>query len=327
MLAYRGVDPSNPFDGSCLNEGSSSSPNWCSFSTAYGNDEYVALIATENTGLAFPGDLTIEVLEQYLNGYYFGVGAAEKTLGTAGVVPADIGSMNSGGWATIAMALKPVSTGPPIPTPIPTGTPTPSPMVSFVNSSQTTSATQTAPAGIETGDLLLAFYSYWYKATATAPIGWTQLYSEPSGSSGVETVWYKFATAGDVGANYTWGFSGSVPYEAGGIVAYRNVASMSMVPDVDGNCPDQGINGSPTLCGFNTTAANDMYVGFFATETATNLSLNPDLSQRVLIQYVNGSYFGAAAGDMTLGAAGSVPANTSSMSSGGWETVVFALKP
>ena len=78
MLAYRGVDPSNPFDGSCLNEGSSSSPNWCSFSTAYGNDEYVALIATENTGLAFPGDLTIEVLEQYLNGYYFGVGAAEK---------------------------------------------------------------------------------------------------------------------------------------------------------------------------------------------------------------------------------------------------------
>jgi hypothetical protein len=326
ILAYRGVDPSNPFDGFCHQDGSSGSPNWCSFSTVYSNDEYVALSATENTGLTFPGDLTSEVLKQYFNGEYFGVGAAEKTLGVAGTVPADTGSMSSGGWATIAMALKPVSTGPPAATPIPTATPVPPPMVSFVNSTQTTSATQTAPASIEVGDLLLAFYSYWYKATATAPTGWAQLYSEPTSSSGVETVWYKFATAGDIGANYNWMFSGPAPYEAGGMLAYRNVASISMMPDVDGSCLDQGNNGSPTLCSFSNTTANDVYVGFYCTEN-TGLVLPGDVTTRVIQQYVNGEYFGVAAVDKQLPSAGLNGADTGSMNSGGWETVVFALKP
>jgi hypothetical protein len=292
----------------------------------YSNDEYVALSATENTGLTFPGDLTSEVLKQYFNGEYFGVGAAEKTLGVAGTVPADTGSMSSGGWATIAMALKPVSTGPPAATPIPTATPVPPPMVSFVNSTQTTSATQTAPASIEVGDLLLAFYSYWYKATATAPTGWAQLYSEPTSSSGVETVWYKFATAGDIGANYNWMFSGPAPYEAGGMLAYRNVASISMMPDVDGSCLDQGNNGSPTLCSFSNTTANDVYVGFYCTQNS-GLVLPGDVTTRVIQQYVNGSYFGVAAVEKQLGSPGVVPADVGSMTSGGWETVVFALTP
>jgi hypothetical protein len=327
MLAYRGVDPATPFDGSCLNDGSSASPNWCSFSTAYSNDEYVALIATENTNLMFPGDLTSEVLEQYFNGQYFGVGAAEKTLGAAGVVAADTGSMNSGGWATIAMALKPASSGPPIATPMPTATTVPPPMISFVNSTQTTNATQTAPAGLEVGDLMLAFYSYWYKVTSvTAPAGWAQLYSEPSSSSGVETVWYKFATAGDIGNNYTWVFSGAVPYEAGGIVAYRNVASMSMMPVVDGNSLTNGTGTNPTLGGFSNSTANDIYVGFYCTEN-TGLVTPGDVTTRIIQQYVNGSYFGVAAVDKQLPSTGPNPPDAGTMNSGGWETLVLALEP
>jgi hypothetical protein len=62
MLAYRGVDTSTIVDGSCSNMGHSTAPNWCSFSTASSGDEYVALIATENTGLTLPGDLSQDVL-------------------------------------------------------------------------------------------------------------------------------------------------------------------------------------------------------------------------------------------------------------------------
>jgi hypothetical protein len=67
---------------------------------------YVGFIATENTNLVLPGDLTGLVVDQYLSGSYFGVAAADKSLGSAGTVPADVGSMNSGGWATVAIALK-----------------------------------------------------------------------------------------------------------------------------------------------------------------------------------------------------------------------------
>ncbi len=105
MLDYRGVDPAVE-DGSCTNSGNGSAPSWCSFTTAFGNDMYVGFIATENTNLVLPGNLIGQVVDQYLNGSYFGVVTADKSLGTAGAVPADVGSMNSGGWETVAIGLK-----------------------------------------------------------------------------------------------------------------------------------------------------------------------------------------------------------------------------
>jgi hypothetical protein len=121
-------------------------------------------------------------------------------------------------------------------------------------------------------------------------------------------------------------FSGPAPYEAGGMLAYRNVASISMMPDVDGSCLDQGNNGSPTLCSFSNTTANDVYVGFYCTEN-TGLVLPGDVTTRVIQQYVNGEYFGVAAVDKQLPSAGLNGADTGSMNSGGWETILFALKP
>ena len=316
MLAYRGVDTSQVVDGFCNNMGLSTVPNWCSFNTAFGGDEIVALIATENTGLVMPGDLTQNVLLQYSHGNYFGVAAADKTLGAAGTVPADSGSMSSGGWGTVAFALKPAGLSPPSPTPVPSG-------ISFISSYQTTNGTLKIPAGVQTDDLLLAFFSYWHIATAAAPPGWTQLQTEPSSSSGVETVWYRFATASDTpGTNYIWNFSGPGPYASGGMLAYRDVATVSLQ---DTFCLDSGNNNNPTLCSITTTASNDVYLGFYCTEN-TGLVLPGDLTSRVLQQYSNGSFFGSAAADKQLGAAGAVAADTSSMNPGGWETIVVALK-
>ena len=315
MLAYRGVDPAALEDGNCITQGHSVVPALCSFTTTYNNDLYVGLFATESTGLVIPADLTSEVLLQYSNVNYFGVAAADKPLGSAGVIAADTGAMNNGGWASIAFALKPARMGPPPPTPVPGP-------ISFVNSSASTSSTLTVPNAVQNGDLLLAFYSYWHSATATAPAGWTLLNTEPSGSSGVETVWYRFASGDTPGSTYTWSFSGPGPYESGGMLAYRGVTGP---PFEDGNCLDQGNNANPTLCTFNTTSNNAMDVGFFCTENI-GLALPADLTGRVIQQYNAGNYFGVAAGDKTLGTASVVPADTGSMTSGGWETIVIGLK-
>jgi hypothetical protein len=109
MLAYRNVDAVTPFDGSCDNSGHSASPSLCSFTTSFAPDVYLGFYATENTGLTMPGDMNALVLKQYLNGAYFGVAAASKSLASPGVVPADVGSMNSAGWATVA--VKSISSG------------------------------------------------------------------------------------------------------------------------------------------------------------------------------------------------------------------------
>jgi len=193
--------------------------------------------------------------------------------------------------------------------------------ITFVGSTSTTSTRMTVPSNVQNGDLLLAFYSYWHTKSATPPSGWQLLQSSASSNSGIETVWYRFANGDAPGASYTWSFSGTA-YESGGMLAYRGVTSVSTE---DGSCLASGYNGSPTLCSISDTSNNDTYVGFYCTEN-TGLALPGDLTRRILQQYVNGWYFGSAVGDKSLGAAGIVPADTGSMNSGGWETVVFALR-
>ena len=340
MLAFHGIDTAAPQDGFCLNRGSSSAPSLCSFSTSYSNDIYLGFFSTENIALILPGDLTPSVVNQYANGSWFGSAAGSKSLGTAGIVPADAGSMSSGGWATVALALKRANSGPPsstpVPTPVPTAVPTslPTPVptatataaagsITLIATSSTTSSRATVPAGVQAGDLLLAFYSYWSSSSATAPSGWQSLQSSTLAGSGVETVWYRIATGSDVaGSSYAWAFSGT-PYEAGGMLAYRGVSPSA--PN-DGSCISAGRSANPSWCEFNTTSAGDKYVALVATENV-GLALPSDLRQESIRQYANGSNFGVAAGDKALGNAGSVAAESGSMNIGGWATIAIALRP
>src|ERR1019366_2223719 len=125
-------------DGFCTNQGSSTTPTLCSFTTNFSNDMYVGFFSTENTNLVLPADLTGLVVNQYLAGSNFGVAAGDKHLGSAGTVPADVGSMNNGGWATVALALKALNSDP-MPTATATSTATPT-----VTATQTATPTVTA---------------------------------------------------------------------------------------------------------------------------------------------------------------------------------------
>jgi len=46
----------------------------------------------------------------------------------------------------------------------------------------------------------------------------------------------------------------------------------------------------------------------------------------VVQQYLNGSYVGSALADKQLMSPGAVPADTGAMNSGGWESIVFAMR-
>ncbi len=334
IVAYRGAAGAAFEDGFCTDHGNNAAPNLCSFTNTMSNDVYAAFYSTENINLQLPVDLNGQLINQYLNGSHFGVAAAAKNLGAPGLISSDLGAMNSGGWATIAFAIKPAppptttATATLSATPTTTATATTTPtatatvaMVTLVNSTSTTSNVQTVPAGVQNGDLLFAFYSYWTLANANPPAGWTLLHTALQNGSGVETVWYRFASGNAPGSTFTWNFTGSGPYAAGGMLALRGTAAAFE----DGFCTNNGNNASPTLCGFTTAHSNDLYLGFYSTEK-TGLVLPGDLTSIMLNQYVFGSHFGVAAARKSLGAPGMVPAEVGSMLSGGWATIAIAVK-
>jgi hypothetical protein len=111
------------------------------------------------------------------------------------------------------------------------------------------------PAGVQNGDLMLAFYSYWAPAAASAPSGWTLLQTVTSSSSAVETVWYRFANNDTPGSTYLWSFGAATPFEAGGMLAYRGLTPSAFL---DGSCTSQGTSSAPFVCSFATHSSNDL---------------------------------------------------------------------
>ncbi len=109
MLSYRGVAAAPFEDGFCTIQGNSATPSLCSFANSFAGDIYLGFFATENTNLVLPADLSPLVVNQYARGSHFGMASGAKTVASPGVIPADNASMVSGGWASIALALKPAN--------------------------------------------------------------------------------------------------------------------------------------------------------------------------------------------------------------------------
>ena len=108
------------------------------------------------------------------------------------------------------------------------------------------------------------------------------------------------------------------------MLAYGGVDS-SVLPD--GFCDNTGSSATPRLCSFTNANSNDTYVGFFSLD-AGGFALPGDLSNRGSVAFSGYVNVGSAAADKHLGAAGTIAADSGSLSSSGaWATVVLALKP
>jgi hypothetical protein len=105
--------------------------------------------------------------------------------------------------------------------------------VSALASSAVGSVTITAPAGLASGDLMLAFVAQNTASlppVSAAPAGWTTVLERDDGGSIGGSVYYRIATSADLAGttSYTWTFSGSA--RSGGLIlAFSGVAASSSI--------------------------------------------------------------------------------------------------
>ena len=126
------------------------------------------------------------------------------------------------------------------------------------------------PAGVQTGDVLLAGISVGgAPASVTAPTGWTLIQVSASGSSIKQYVFRKVAGAGEP-ASYTWSFPSKYGIAAE-TLAYSGVSTASPV-DVFG-AQVNARSSSITAPSLSAGAPGELLVGFFGTAAAT--SVNP----------------------------------------------------
>ena len=147
-------------------------------------------------------------------------------------------------------------------------------------SSSTNQATTTlvlpTPAGVVSGDVLLAGISVRGKPTITAPSGWSLAVSNENGTAIKQAVYVHVATASEPG-NVTWTFS-KAGSAAGGIVAYMGVDAATPVDAAAGQ--SNGTSATITAPSVTTTVADDMLVGFFGTSRTSDIAPAASLSER-----------------------------------------------
>jgi hypothetical protein len=91
------------------------------------------------------------------------------------------------------------------------------------SAAQTSTMTLTGPAGLATGDLMIATVAQAGSASWTAPGGWTTLLTSNGTRAPRLVVWYRIATGADSSSTpYTFTSSGSQD-RTGGILAFRGV--------------------------------------------------------------------------------------------------------
>ncbi len=185
--------------------------------------------------------------------------------------------------STPTRTVTPTGTRTPTPTSSPTPsntatgtTPTPAPVITLrsttsgTNGSGSTSLVLNTPAGMQSGDLLIAQIVINSASTViTAPPGWNLILSTKSSSSVAEATFYK-AALGSEPASYTWTFGASQP-ATGAVSSYTGVDTSSPIDAKSGKY--NGSTATTTFTQITTTAANDMLLAF--TGVSGNTTVTP----------------------------------------------------
>ncbi|MFN2467484.1 MAG: Ig-like domain-containing protein [Gaiellaceae bacterium] len=178
---------------------------------------------------------------------------------------------------------------------------------SSAGNAATSSLTLDRPAGMLSGDLLLAAVAVRGSPAITAPAGWTLVRSDQSGYTIKQSLYVKVASGSEPAA-YTWTFA-SAQGAAGGILAYGGVDAANPVDAHGGraNAASTQIS-APSI---TTTSANARLVGVFGTSAQAAASPPAGMSERYDRSSTAGSYRASVeAADQSLGAAGSTGTRT-----------------
>src|SRR5919197_147126 len=131
------------------------------------------------------------------------------------------------------------------------------------------------PAGVVSGDVMLAGVSVRGKPTITPPSGWTVVVDNQLASTIRQTV-YVHVAGGAEPANVTWTFS-KAGSASGGIVAYTGVDTANPIDAAAGQTQSSATITAPSV---TTSASDDMLVAFFGTARTTDIVPAGSLTER-----------------------------------------------
>ncbi len=182
---------------------------------------------------------------------------------------------------TSTATLTPTNTPTVTNTPTPTVSPNPSlrAVSSGNNGAGTTSLTLNTPAGVATGDVMVAHVVVRATSTTiTPPSGWVLIRRDNTTSSIGVALYYKIASAPEP-AGQTFTFS-SAEQASGGIAAYSGVNNSSPIDASSGQYnPSTGTITAPSV---TTTFSNDQLLFFAADTTATTVTPPAGMTQQWL---------------------------------------------
>jgi hypothetical protein len=159
----------------------------------------------------------------------------------------------------------------------------------FVNSSTAANATAAttgavaAPASIAVGDVMILAVGYGAGATLTTLAGWTQTSTTGSTANIKEGVYWKVVVAGDIGATFTWTFTGTTTTSIFAICAYRGVTA-SPIDAASAVSASTGTTQTITTPAVTSVSSDNILVYIRGckddTGTATNAECTPTLNRR-----------------------------------------------
>jgi len=149
-----------------------------------------------------------------------------------------------------------------------------------------TSLTIPAPAGVGSGDVMLAGISVRGTPNLTSPAGWTLVRLDlASGNTMRQAIYVKVAASEP--ANYTWTFS-TGQAAAGGIVAYAGVDTAT---PIDAHSGKSGRGFTIIAPSVATTVNGAMIVGFFGHTTNTTITAPGGMTERYDVASTAAPYF------------------------------------
>ncbi|KKT72903.1 MAG: Glucan endo-1,3-beta-D-glucosidase [Microgenomates group bacterium GW2011_GWA2_44_7] len=301
ILAYTGVDNSSPIEASSGQYNDSTSTVTApSITTTTANDRLLFFAAaTSRTTISTPTGMTQQWI---VNTSDTTSKVADRTLMSTGAT-GNITAVEGGRYSNVgqlvalrpravtitpAPTLAPTPTPTPVPTPTPIVTPTPTPSPAGISLRSTsgsnngaggTSLSIGAPAGVVSGNVMVAQVTVRGATTAiTPPSGWSLIRRDNTSSSLGNALYYK-VSSGSEPASYSWSFNSSQK-ASGWVVAYAGVNNSSPIDAHSGKYNDS--TATITAPSVTTTGSNDRLLFIVTVTTSTTITPPSGFTQRVI---------------------------------------------
>ncbi len=314
--AYSGVDTTNPVNASGGRTGSSSTVTTPSITTTVGNTMLVAFFTNRSNatwsavGMSERGEVVGGVSTTFVSS--MGADVLRPGVGATGQQTA----IASSGGSNIAhlIALRPVR-GP--------GIGLRSATYGSNNGGSLSSIDLVRPAGLVTGDVMLASIDVSGSSTITAPAGWTLVRTTSNGSALRKSTYVRVAGAAEPGS-YAWGVTpGRVA--SGVIHAYSGVDTTNPVNASGGRT---GSSSTVTTPSITTTVGNTMLVAFFTNRSNATWSAVGMSERGEVVGGVSTTFVSSMGADVLRPGVGATGQQTAIASSGGSNIAhLIALRP